>query len=70
MDKQKYDTKILAIGDIVKYKNPYPDEIGTTYTIIDIWYIESHCKVLMFANVPMMIKPEYTTFGIELEIVK
>lgn len=65
-----YDNKIIAIGDIVKYKNPYPDEMGTTYTVIDVWYIESHCKVEMQANVPMTIKPTYTDFGIDLEVIE
>ena len=70
MTKPVYDNKIIAIGDIVKYKQPYPDEIGVTYTVIDVWYIESHCKVLMEANIPRVIKPSYTAFGIELEVIE
>ena len=64
-----FDNKIIQLGDIVKYKKPYPDEIGTTYKVIDVWYIESHCKVLMEAVCKMTIKPSYTAFGIELEVV-
>jgi hypothetical protein len=70
MDKPIYDNKIIQLGDIVEYKNPYPDEVGTTYKVIEVEYIESNCHVLMEAIVNMTIKPQYTAWGNELNAIK
>jgi hypothetical protein len=65
-----YDNKIIQIGDIVRYKNPYPDEIGTTYKVVECEYVLSHARIFMEAIVPMNIKPLYTADSRELEVIK
>jgi hypothetical protein len=58
-----------TIGAIVEYKNPYPDELGTKYKVIEIEYVESNCHCLIEALVPMRIKPVYWAWGNELTII-
>jgi hypothetical protein len=64
------DNKIIQIGDIVRYKHPYPDESGSTYKVLDVWYIESNGKVEMEYICKMSIKPLFTAFFEELEVIK
>lgn len=57
----------MKIGDTVKYKNPFTDEVGLTFTVIEIEVETNWCKIM--ANVDMNIKPTYVANISDLELV-
>jgi hypothetical protein len=67
---EKFDTKIIPLGAIVEYSKPYSDEVGLTYKVIEVVYIESHCKVLLeVVKFSYQIKPTNWAWSHELNVI-
>jgi hypothetical protein len=60
------DNKVIQMGDIVKYKNEYPDEIGSTYKIT---YIDDNFVEMEYIS-NMTITPLFSATLDELEVIK
>jgi hypothetical protein len=57
----------IKLHSIVKYINPFEDEKGLTFTVIELSTNENWCKIQ--ANVNMNLKPVYCANLTELEII-
>lgn len=61
------NTQKITIGSIVKYKRPYKDEIGLTFTVIEIFESQNWCNIR--ANVDMKIQPTVLADLSDLETI-
>lgn len=57
----------MNINDKVQYLTPLADEIGLTFTIVEIDTNVNWCKIQ--ANIDMNIKPTYTANLSDLQLV-
>jgi hypothetical protein len=61
------DSIMLKVGDVVEYKKPFFDEIGSKYKIIWLDANEDACE--FEAIVPMMIRPIYAARISDMRVV-
>lgn len=57
---------MITTGSTVRYTNPMPDEVGTTYTVKEV----NGDRVLMVANTNLPISPIYVALVSDIEEVK
>lgn len=52
--KDSRQDSAVATGDIVKFRNPYPDEAGERYTVVDDFGDDSdRCLVRLVCRLPL-----------------
>jgi hypothetical protein len=58
--------KTMKTGDTVKFRNPLPDEIGMTYTVIEV----NGDRCVIEANTGMTFNPQQVAKVTDLEVIK